>query len=390
MNYKLTITFIITLCATNNMISETHPIIPHVGDVEIILGDKNANTDSVYQKLVDNAPVEPMYTNLPRFAIVGNENKFYMSLGAKINATSSFDWGNPLTDSPSDFTVSDITKAKAGNGALFQSTVKNSQFYLNIVALPGTQNQMGLFLAVKFSGDNNTYGATLQHAYVKYRGFSIGYKSTLYSDGASFPITIDSEGPNSSPNISNTGIAFEQQFNRFSAGIGAEIPIYSITSINTNEIINSQDGNYSNKISQRIPDIPIYLQYSHKNGHTRISSIFRTLQYRNIDENKNTTQIGWGLKLSGYTIVDKFTFYYMAQIGKGIASYIQDNTDKGLDMVPSGDNPGEETITESFGAYGAVQYAFSKKIFATAIYSFVRNNIKEYNGGAIKYADQYK
>ncbi|MEG2820061.1 MAG: porin, partial [Muribaculaceae bacterium] len=300
----------------------------------------------------------------------------------------------PLND-PALFTPSALTQVAPGNGGEFQLTAKRSQLYFNAVALPGTKNQVGVYIGIYFAGNN--YSVILNNAYLKYRGFTVGYKFTMYCDMASSPNTIDSEGPNSSPSIRNTVINYEHNFSpKIKAGIGLELPMTSITTTNNTIIekpITTDIISRVANVNQRIPDIPLYLQYKWNttgNGHVRLSGMLRNMQYRNINHNENENSFGWGVKLSGLAQYGAFTTYFMAQYGKGIASYLQDNTGMGLDMVPCSRCEGYLANTKSWGAYGGIQYNFSKKLFLSAVYSHVRNYMHNYNGGAMEYANQYQ
>ena len=80
----------------------------------------------------------------------------------------------------------------------------------------------------------------------------------------------------------------------------------------------------------------------------------------------------------------------MGTYGKGIASYFEDNQDQNIDLTPSPNHNGELQASKSWGAYGALQYNFSKRVFSTLIYSQVRNFVDNYKNGIISHDDQYK
>lgn len=390
-------TMVILLFVTSNLIVSTaqvHPNRATEGTVEIL---NNTNSDSnpqeVFNVLIENAPEEPTYPNLPRFALVGKDNKFYFSVGATLKATTSFDWGNPLND-PALFIPAAIAPVTPGNGGELQMTVKRSMVNFNFVALPGTDNQFGVYINLYFSGNGNNYGAALQHAYAKWRGFTVGYKNTLYADGAASPYTIDTEGPNSAPGIWNTCLDYEHAFGgKFKMGAGLELPLYSVTSTSNSlyRIDNEPIIGKASSVSQRIPDIPMYVQYTfNSNGHIRFTGLLRTLTYRDEIFNKNKNKMGYGLKLSGFYNFGPIVAYWMGQYGKGMASYMQDNYDLGLDLVPSSTIPGEMQLTKGWGGYLGLQFNFSKKLFSTLLYSHLRNYMEAYNGGDLTYSNQYQ
>ena len=361
--------------------TEVHPTTPTNQSLDVVVGDTlKKSTANVYNTLVGNAPATPNSQDLPKFSIIGKDNKFYLSIGAQFKSTVNYDWGNPMS-SPSSFEPSAITKATAGHNTNLDFTIQRSRLTFNFVGLPDTDNQLGVYLALIFNNGGNNYGVKINHAYAKYHGFTVGYTSTLFSDQTSIPYTIDAQSPNSTANFSNTVINYEKTFvDRVKLGVGLEKPISSIT---TNE--------YTSTAKAIIPDIPMYLQYRwHKNSHIRLSSIFRNMNYRDEVTNTNHNVFGWGVKLSGILEIDRLTLYYMGTYGKGIASYFEDNLGQCIDLLPSDETNGVLKRSESWGAYGALQYNFSKKLFSTLIYSYVSNTIDNYKGGSVAYSDQYK
>lgn len=364
-----------------NVKSEIHPTTPINQNIDFIMGDTlNNSSGQIYNTLVGNAPASPGNRDLPKFTIIGKENKFFLSFGAQFKSTLNVDWGNPLS-TPSQFIPSNIQPVGPGNHEKLDFTVQRSRLSFNFVGLPHTDNQLGVYFALMFNGNGNEYGVKINHAYVKYYGFTIGYTSTLFCDQTAIPYTIDAQSVNSSATFSNTVLNYQHEFkNNIKIGIGIERPFNYIT---TND--------YTASVSNRIPDIPMYIQYNwDKNSHIRFSSIFRNIAYRDKVANINRNNFGWGIKLSGTSQIDDFTLYYMAKYGNGIASYIQDNWKQDIDMVPSHDDKGKLKTSQSWGVFGAIQYNFTPELFCTAIYSQIRNYINAYDGGNTPYYEQYK
>ena len=108
----ITLVIVFTLC-TPSLFAQNHPLTPKDGKVHIGLGGDTVthNGTEVFNVLVSNAPKAPQYRNLPQFAIIGKNKKFYLSISGQLKITASFDWGNPLSSDPSAFTPSAITQA---------------------------------------------------------------------------------------------------------------------------------------------------------------------------------------------------------------------------------------------------------------------------------------
>lgn len=385
MNHTLYSLFVLTaLAVAFPMLGQKHPasLPPH--EVTVI-NPSTAKSDStgakIYEIFLDNAPKSYNVPGAPRFAIKGKGNKFYLGIGGTVKATASYDWGDPIL-SAYDFTTSSIPMhTRKGNGGLFQFSAATSGLFINMVALPGTRNQIGAYFNFNFTGNGNNYGFNVFYAYIKYNGFTVGYDFSLFADMAAAPPSIDNEGPNALTSISNGVIDYRHSFNsHWSIGIGAELPIASATT-----------GDYTNIVSQRVPDVPAYVQYSWDKGKSwiRFSGIVRNMLYRDLIADRNRDCVGWGVKISGsISPFPWLTAYYQGAYGKGITSYFQDLYEGGLDMVPSGN--GRMESVKAWGGYLALQYNISPKVFATTTYSHLRNYAVKYNGGDTPWGERYK
>lgn len=363
---KFCIFFIVLSTGYLPIFAQHHPSQKTSGYVKSLLG----KTDSVetYKHLLDNAPSE-FGSHVPKFAVIGREKIFYLGIGGCVKTTVSYDFGHVI-DNPNEFLTSAIptTNQKPGNGGLTQFSAQQTCLFVNFVGLPGSDNEIGAFVNFNLLGNN--YAPVLQYAYIKYRGIKAGYDKTLFSDPAATPPTIDYEGPNSSTAISNAIVNYSISFGKnksFSAGIGAELPVTSVT---------ASESAY--QVNQRIPDIPVFFQWAWDNNSSwiRMSAVLRNMQYRDMKSDKNIDKVGWGVQLSGSaTIIPNLVAYYQGVYGRGIASYLQDMTGTGMDLVPSSQYTGVLNPVKTWGAYAGLQYNICPKVFISATYSQIRNYI---------------
>lgn len=337
----------------------------------------------IYEVMQGNAPGREKLNDVPRFTLVGKDHKFYLGAGANLKFVADYDWGNPISNA-NEFHPVDIPMSVApGDGGKTQFSVGQSNFYLNFVALPGTNNQLGIYLDINFIGSNDK-AVALHHAYLKYRGITAGYVVSTFTDLAAEPAAIDFAGPNSIVFDRHPNISYTQKFGKdkmWSAALGVDMP---------DKASFSTAGSDAKFVSQRMPDIPLYLQRSWAGGKgwLRASAIFRDLYYRDLVADHNTGQFGWGVKVSGKTpIVGGLSAYYQAVYGKGVASYISDLGGQGLDLVPNLSKNGRLESVETWGAYGTLRYDFSPKVFMNATYSQVRAyaNPNAVSGDTYKY-----
>lgn len=340
-------------------------------EVSIQVVEPHDTTNKVYNILHQNAPHLYNIPDVPRFALLGKESKYYMGLGVNIKAVGVFDFGSPISN-PYEFIPASIPVSSApGNGAQFKFSGQQSNIYLNAVALPGTPNQLGAYVSINFVNPN--YAPSLNHAYLKYRDFTAGYTFSIFSDAAATPVTIDYQGMNAFTGMIHGMVAYEKTFGKkkgWTAGVGLDMPANSYTLTDKTASVN-----------QRVPDIPFYIQknWANGNGWLRASAIVRNLYYRNLAAGRNVDKIGWGVKMSGSTpVTSRLTAYWQGVYGKGVASYIQDLGATGMDLMPDPSDPARLDPVKVWGAYGALQYNFSKNVFGTLGYSQVRTYAHQY------------
>ncbi len=336
----------------------------------------NAKPGDVKSVMQQNAPQSPNDNGLPRFAIVGKDRQFYLGIGAQFLGEAMFDFGDNMP-SALDFTPSSLTPKTAGNGGATRFAWQSSSFYMNFVAMPHTDNQIGIFFKAKFTGGNNNI--KVSHFYGKYRGLTAGYTNSAFTDGAAMPMTIDNEGPNGSVSLSVFTAYWAQDFGRgISGAIGIDAPTASLT-----------NNKVTGTVSQRIPAIPLYLQYAWDGGdsHIRLSGIYRPMQYRNYVADKNKAVQGGGIQISGMThIIGGLSAQYDATYGAGIGTYLQDDNGLGLDAVATGKD-GKMKAVKSMGLTAGLNYIFTPKLSGNLMYSHLTNWLPS---GAVVDKDTYR
>lgn len=320
--------------------------------------DSVANVEKAFQ---NNAPTSPRENNLPRFAIIGKERQFYLGIGAQFLGEAVFDWGDNMP-SALNFTPASMTPRTPGNGGELGFAWQSSSIHLNFIAMPNTANTIGLYFKGNFNANS---GFKMSHFYAKYRGLTAGYTNSAFTDGAAMPFTIDNEGPNGYPSISMMTAYWTRNFGRgFSGTIGIDAPTADFTESST-----------AKTVSQRIPAIPLYVQYAYNGGndHVRLSGLVRPMQYRNMERDHNSTLVGLGVQFSGITqIAGPVSFLYNAAYGQGIANYLQDTNGLGLDATAS-THAGELAMTRTLGLTGGLAFNFSSKVSANLVYSHLTN-----------------
>ncbi len=319
----------------------------------------------VLKVLEENAPKYFNAPGMPRFSVIGKEREFYLGLGGYIRGSLSYDFGNPI-GSPMYFIPSAIPMdPMPGNSSLLQMSAASSNLFFNFVALPHTENKVGAYVDFGFGEGMNNYGFSVKAAYLTYRNFTVGYTTSLFTDGAAAAQTIDQQGPNAMTFLFNTVIDWQKRFGEhWKVGAGIEMPFVNAT---------YAAGNYG--VNQRLPDIPFYVQYGWKEGKGwfRVSGIIRDMQYYNAVLEKNSSQTGVAVKLSGVSpLTERLNLYSQSVFGRGIASYVQDLQGLGLDMVPVDEGSGRMRSVEVVASYLGLQYMVNEKLSASATFSEVK------------------
>lgn len=359
-----------------------------------------ADTAAIIDAFIENAPKMYNIPSAPRFAIVGKDDKFYFGIGGAVKTTFSFDFPNPIS-SPTYFSPADIpmptpnagaSPLTPGNGGRFQISAQQTQFYFNAVAFPQSKYKIGIY--INFDLCTSSYQPNLQYAYLTFRGFTAGANYSLFLNTNAAAPTVDKENANALTYALNQVIQYQHTFaNNVTLAIGAEIGPKSYTNA-----LNA----YS--VSQRVPDIPAYIQYTSKsnpNNSIRFSVIARDLQYYNSTAGKLKNVWGGGIKVSGTLgLTPNLIAYYQIGGGKGITGYFQDMQSLGLDLTPDPNDPEKMIANKAWGAYVGLQYNWSPKCYSAVLYSQTRNYATNYgdkvgsasgtNDFSTSWGDQYK
>lgn len=310
-----------------------------------------------------------------------SNGKLYFGIGGKGMVTANYDIGNPVNNNNGLITSAIELDPTHGNKANFGISGQQTTLNLNLVALPGLKDQIGLFLEVNLMGDN--YTPDIEFAYIRWRGLTAGYNYGLFSNEDVMPNTIDEQGPNAALSAQSGVVDYTHTFsNGLTLGAGLEMPVFS------GSYTTGLEPSYS-EVSQRVPDIPVSVSYDFGSGFVKGAAIFRNLIYRNDTKKKNADVVGWGVSLSGQVeIIPQLDFFFAGNYGRGIASYIQDLTDLNLDIAP--DAEGKMKGVEVWSSFGGLTYSPTEKLSFTGLYSHVRNyaaaTIESVGDGLVPYS----
>ncbi len=359
---------------------------PHHAEL-MIVNNNGDNTDDYIIIFEENAPERFNAPKTPSFAFMSKNKKYLMGFGGFVKGTVSMDFNGAINNA-AYFTTSDIPiNPLPGNNMLTQFNVNQSSLFYNLVSLSDNKAKFGAYINMNFSGAG--YTPQVEDVYITFGGLLLGRTTSLFTDAAAIPPTIDSEGPNGLTYKTNNVINFRGQIGKhFSTGIGLEMPSTDFTVSDNQSVTN-----------QFIPDIPSYMQFAWgkgNNSHIRLSSIIRNVNYRNNIQDKNNIISTYACQLSGLvTVKEKIVFYYQLAYGSGITTYIQDVSGLKLDFMPNNitdhhnKKAGELDKIKSLAYYAGLQYNFNPRTFMSCTFSQVDINVPETYNDTDLYKEAY-
>lgn len=298
----------------------------------------------------------------PRFLFLDKKGEVALGIGGYLKAIGEYDFDGAV-DNPSFFTNLIPVPNNPAMRQQFNATAAHSTVFLKLVTRPTRVGRVIVYIQTNFTGGGSSgYGLKLKQAYLTVGHVTAGKARTTFADGPAMAPTVDDQGPSGQVGAKNMLVRYEtSNYGGFSAAISAELPDASYTV-----------GADSRKIGQRVPDIPAYVQYAWDGGdsHIRLSGMLRQLCYRNLATEKNHFATGWGVQLSAVAnIYGGLGFFGHYTWGKGIAAYINDFADEGLDLIPDMGQPGKLRAPGTMAFTAGLRYDFNKKFFITGAYS---------------------
>ncbi len=318
----------------------------------------------------------------PQIVFSTKNNRFSLGIGGEINFRTSYDLKGAVDNI--DFIPYDIPmSATYANRQRVMMDASASRLFTKAIINSDVLGRVVAYVDMDFrGGEEFSYTPHLRSAYVSLLGFTAGRDVTTFCDLLAAPETIDHQGPNAYNFSFATLLRYELSFadDHLQAAVAAEMPVVS--------------GTYGENflpLAQRVPDIPVYLQYSwgeNRQSHFRASAVFRNMYLHNATTDKNTSLFGWGVQASTHIELGRwFTLYGNGIYGKGITPYIQDLAGSGLDFTPNPLHP-ESIQTMPMWAWQAAGQlnVIPSKFWISGGYSTVR--IERHNGFYAE--DQYK
>lgn len=354
---------------------------------------KTSQDTTVYNILEKDRSKNTNELPVPHFAIHTANNKFVMTIGAKINPIIGVDLGSDLyrnDDAGINFVPAQIAiPTPSGRKSDFFINALGADIDLQIVGFGGTPDQITGY--VKFSTGGNDKALEMSKAYITWRGLTAGLKHSIFQDEEVVPPTIDPQGPNGLVGQTVNEFGYVSPVMRgFRLGVGLDMPTYYSSAGHywghdyktwNNHKIEGElvcDPHY---YGMSVPDIPMFVEWRGQDlNRVKIAGIIRPMLYRDLLAQTRRTTVGWGLSLSGnINPVEPLIFYLQATYGKGIGAYIQDLAGIPISFVPKDNHPGHMTPTPMMGWVAGVTYNINDRWQVNAMASQARVwNVADY------------
>lgn len=318
-----------------------------------------SDTDNCYKMMKEAFPLSFNDPASPRFVFFNKERNFVFGVGGFVQVQGIYDFNGVPNDNY--FVTKTIALKGHQSGGRYGIDIGQSRLFFKLVGDTDV-GRLVTYLEMNFEGDKNA--PILRQAFIKFRGFTIGKTWSTFCDISAGPATIDEQGPTSEVALRQPQVRYTYDF---TDGLQASLAIEYVKPSYT-------EGEFTEYINQRIPDIPLNVRYQFKNGsHLQAGGILRNMYYRDQIQEKDRIVTGWGAALSG---VWKFTtnssMCFQGVCGKGISNYIQDLGGAGLDLVPSATAEGKLKPFCAWGGYVGFSHRWGEALSSNIMYSYAR------------------
>ncbi|MFI3303553.1 MAG: DcaP family trimeric outer membrane transporter [Rikenellaceae bacterium] len=336
---------------------------------------KELQEEQAALQITEAIPADFSDVQAPAFIFTQKDNKFSFGIGGFINLRTSYDFNGIVENIdfvtaeipiPGDYATKQQVMMDASTSRIYMTAVANTRA-LGAIKIYMDMDLRGGAGYTSGTGVTNKYTPRVRRAYASFLGVTIGRDITTFCDLAATATTIDFQGPNAYAFNYATLIRYEHNFcdDHFTAAIALEQPNLSATY-----------GDYFEPIPQRVPDVPVYLQYKFgrtRSNHFRAAAVFRDMYAYSTTKDENTALFGWGVQFTGH--LEPFSWLGICgggTYGRGITPYIQDLIGSGLDFTP---NPSKTTSIQTMPMYAwqaSANINFTDRLVATGGYSMVK------------------
>jgi hypothetical protein len=320
----------------------------------LILGPGNHDTTAIRTLYWSTTTGFYRESEVPSFVFVAPGAGFSLGISGNVSVVGEYDFAGVMQNQYFLPSIIDVPTNKIP-GQL-QAYMNTSTLDFKVIQKTKHGNIVGN-LYTNFTGANRNL--EIFFGYISYAGFTVGKSWSTFVDMGAMAQTVNWGVMNSTSDAINYLIQYQHSFGKhFSLAASLElVPFGGLVSF----------PGYK-EMPQRLPDVPVYIQYGWGNGsHIRLSGLVRNIAYRvDSTDAKNKTMIGYGGELSGVIQIGKpLQLKFHGIYGAGIGSYIQDLQGNNLNAMIKSDKPGDLVALPTFAYYGGLQANITSKLMIT-------------------------
>lgn len=329
--------------------------------------DGNARTDSIAERELLDIFYYDQFRHAqdprtPYFLFMSRDEHFAMGIGGVVRMRCWYDWNGAMPNNgfiPYNISIPfDPARAR-----WLGFTPAGTALYIRMLGRNATVGDYQLYIEANFNGYNQR-DFLLKKAYVTINDWTIGYAPSTFSDPSVEPVLVDGQGPNAY--ISTTSVLVRWMHTYKEHWVVA-------TSLEMPQSFVAGNDSTTLSINDWIPHLSAFVQYEWaENQHIRLAGVFRTLPYRDLINEVNRNEFGWGIRLS--SVIRPFkplSIYLMGNYGSGMGSFTGDLIMGRYDLVDSPEAPGRMYAPDVVGWYGALQYNFTPNVFSSIVFGML-------------------
>ncbi len=236
-------------------------------------------------------------------------------------------------------------------------------------------SELGSYIELDFlvtGGGNervsNSFQPRLRHAFVTYDNWLIGQTWNTFMDVSTLPESVDFIGPSGSTTFGREPMI---RYTRGGFAIALENPETTVTPLGGGRI--ETDDGY-------LPELAARYRWGGDWGHIQLGGMLRQLALKDRDTGVDATETGWGLSLSGKTMLGRDDIRWMIVGGDGLGRQVGLNFANGAALTDTEDLEAIGTL----GGFVAYRHWWSQRWRSTAVLSYMEvDNPVRFTGSGV-------
>lgn len=207
---------------------------------------------------------------------------------------------------------------------------------------------IGLLMKIEADFNSTNKNLRIRHAFGMSKFLLVGQTWSIFSDVASIPTTVDTDGPPTAVSTRTVQVKYFNIFKNWFYSVGVESP---------NPTVEIPDSLLLEPVSQSFPDFAGKTGLTGKWGRLQLAAILRSITVRNFDGSL-AVKSGYGILLSDLFKLGKgFEIMSQALYGAGISSLMNLSGSSATDVILN-PSTGNYELNTSYGGFVSFSKSF--------------------------------